>query len=83
MQSQELLQSAFDTGLLPAGSSILEMRRNLVIEHADSGEDVPAFGIRVGLPLDECDIATLAGVRCSRETLTVFPAKISPTAVVN
>jgi hypothetical protein len=60
---------ASDWGLLPPGTPVLDMVRNPVITDAETGSDVPQFTIGVNLPMDECAVATLAGVRCATDPL--------------
>lgn len=65
---------ARDTGLLPEGSVQLNVPRNQVIQHPDTGADLPSFTVQGGLPtagaVDECLLAALAGVRCATDPMT-------------
>jgi hypothetical protein len=64
-----LVQYASDWGLLPPGTRVLDMVRNPIITDAENGSDVPSFSLGVNLPLDECAVAALAGVRCASDPL--------------
>ncbi len=72
--SEALAQYALDTGLLPEGSLRLDVPRNQVIQHPDTGNDLPTFTVQPGLEsagaVDECVLAALAGVRCATDPMT-------------
>ena len=76
LPSEDLYRYALDTGLLPQGSERLELPRNYVVQHPETGSDLPTFTARAGFPpvsgvstVDECTIAAIAGVRCATDPM--------------